>query len=272
MPTSDPEPTQRVTRLNLVTLACGAASAAAVGAFGPSALTVGLPAALFLALCADGIARPGSSLAYPTITHGPRGRRRVALSFDDGPDPEVTPLVLDALAKYGASATFFAIGRSLAAHPSLARDIVAAGHELGNHSWGHSRLQSFLAVEDQEREIERGADVIAEATGWNSAPLYRPPLGMKSPPMARAAYRKRLKLVTWSLHSHDSRMSDPERIAERVLSRIRPGDIVLMHDGHDVPGRHRSAGARALPRILAGLREAALQPVTVSDLLREPCA
>jgi peptidoglycan/xylan/chitin deacetylase (PgdA/CDA1 family) len=260
-----------LTRLNLVTLACGAAGGAAIGAFGGSALTFGLPAAVFLALCADGIARPGSSLAYPTLTHGARDRSRVALTFDDGPDPEVTPLVLDALAKYETRATFFAIGESLAAHPRLARDIVAAGHELGNHSWAHSRLQSFSAVGDQEREIERGAQAIAAVTGARTPPLYRPPLGIKSPPLARAAYRKRLTLVAWSLHSHDSRISDPGRIARRVLSRIRPGDIVLMHDGHDLPDRHRLGAARALPAILRGMREKGLEGVTVSALLGRPC-
>ncbi len=259
-----------LTRLNLVALACGAAGAAAIGAFGASALSLGLPVAAFLALCADGIARPGSSLAYPTVTHGPRDRKQVALTFDDGPDPEVTPLVLDALAKYDTRATFFAIGKSLADHPQLARDIAGGGHELGNHSWRHLRLQSFLAVADQEREIERGARAIGAVTGSETAPLYRSPLGIKSPPMARAAHRMRLTLVAWSLHSHDSRSSDPDRIAWRVLSRIRPGDIVLMHDGHDLPGRHRLGAARALPSILRGLRERGLQGVTVSELLRSP--
>jgi peptidoglycan/xylan/chitin deacetylase (PgdA/CDA1 family) len=262
--------TPALTRLNLVALACGAGGAAAIAGLGASGLTVGLPAALFLALCADGIARPGSSLAYPTVTHGPRDRDRVALTFDDGPDPEVTPLVLDALAKHDTRATFFAIGKSLAAHPQLARDIAAAGHELGNHSWRHSRLQPFFAVADQVGEIERGASAIAAVTGRRTAPLYRSPLGMKSPPMARAAGRVGLTIVAWSLHSHDSRNSDPDQIAARVLSRIRPGDIVLMHDGHDLPGRHRLGAARALPRILLGLRERALQAVTVSDLLRSP--
>lgn len=260
-----------LTRLNLVALGCAAAGAGAVGAFGASALTLGLPAALFLGLCADGIARPGSSLAYPTVTHGPRDRNRVALSFDDGPDPEVTPLVLDALAKHDTRATFFAIGGALAAHPKLARDIAAAGHELGNHSWRHSRLQGFSGVSEQEREIELGAWAIAAVTGGPRPPLYRPPLGLKTPPMARAAYRKRLTIVAWSLHSHDSLVSDPDRIAQRVLARIRPGDIVLMHDGHDLPGRHRPGAARALPRILRGLREKGLQGVTVSELLRSPC-
>ncbi len=260
-----------LTRLNLVAIACGAAGAGAIGAFGSSVLTLGLPAAVFFALCVDGIARPGSSLAYPTVTHGPRERDRVALTFDDGPDPDVTPRVLAALATYDTRATFFSIGRALAAHPKLAQEIASAGHELGNHSWQHSRLQNFLAVEDQEREIERGVEAIAAVTGARAEPLYRPPLGMKSPPMARAAFRKRVTLIGWSLHSHDSRVSDPDKIARRVLERIRPGDIVLMHDGHDLPGRHRPATAEAVPRILSGLREKGLQGVTVSELLRKPC-
>ncbi len=257
-----------LTRLNLVALGCGAAGAGAIGAFGSSALTVGLSAALFLALCTDGIARPGSSLAYPTVTHGPRDGNRVALTFDDGPDPVVTPHVLAALASADQRATFFSIGRSLVAHPRVARAIAAGGHELGNHSWQHSRLQSFFAVDDQEREIERGADAIAAVTGVHAAPLYRPPLGMKSPPMARAAFRKRLTVIGWSLHSHDSRIADPERVARRVLERVRPGDIVLMHDGHDRPNRHRAATARAVPQILQGLREKGLRSVTVSELVR----
>jgi peptidoglycan-N-acetylglucosamine deacetylase len=259
-----------LTRLNLVALGCGAAAAGAVGAFGSSPLTLGIPAAMFLGLCADGIARPGSSLAYPTVTHGPRAGHRVALSFDDGPDPEVTPRVLDALAKYDTRATFFAIGQSLAAHPALARAIVSAGHELGNHSWRHARLQGLFAVGEQEREIERGAQAIAAVTGRRTAPLYRPPLGLKTPPLAHAAYRKRLTVVAWSLHSHDSRTSDPERIARRVLERICPGDIVLLHDGHDLPHHHRPAAALAVPKILEGLRRKGLQGVTVSELLERP--
>lgn len=256
-----------LTRLNLVAAACGAIGAGAVGTFGPSAFAFGVPAALFLGLCVDGIARPGSSVAYPTVTHGARDRKRVALTFDDGPDPEVTPRILDALAKYDARATFFVIGRSVEAHPELARAIVAAGHELANHSWRHSRLQNFFAVDEQEREIERGEAAIAACTGDRTPPLYRPPLGTKSPPLARAATRKRLTLVTWSLHSHDTRIADADQIARRVLRKLRPGDIVLMHDGHDLPGRHRPATALAVPQILRGLREKGLRSVTVSELI-----
>lgn len=258
------------TRMQMLGLAGAATTAGAVGAFGLSMLSLGLPAALLVAVIADGIVRPGSSVLYPTVTHGPRDGRRVALSFDDGPDPEVTPAVLDALAKHDARATFFGIGRSLEAHASLARRLLAEGHELGNHSRQHSRWQSFLDADAQAREIEAGAQAIAALTGSRAQPLYRPPIGLKSPPLARAAYQQGLTLVAWSLHGRDTRSADPERIALRVLERIRPGDIVLMHDGHDVPGRHRPACARALPSILRGLRERGLHSVTVSELLNLP--
>jgi len=257
-----------LSRLNILALAFGGVTAGAIGALGASAWTLGIPTALYIALCADGTVRPGSRVSYPTVTRGTRNRDRVALTFDDGPDPEATPQVLDALAKHEARATFFAIGRSLEAHPELARRIVADGHELGNHSWAHSRWGSFLTSGQQVREIERGEESIAAVTGLATQPLYRPPIGLKSPPLARAAFRKRLTLVTWSLHSHDSRTADPARVSERVLHRVRPGDIVLMHDGHDLPGRHRLSGAQALPRILEGLREKGLECVTVSELLR----
>ena len=257
-----------LTRAEILTFAYAAATAGAVGAFGFSALSLGIPSAGFLALMVDGVARPGSSVFYPTVTHGPRDSRRVALSFDDGPDPEVTPAVLDALAKHGARATFFCIGRSLVEHPQLARRLVAEGHELGNHSWRHSRWQNFFGAGEQAREIERGAQAIAAVTGSQVKPLYRPPIGLKSPPLARAAYQHQLTLVAWSLHSRDTRIADPKRLAQRVLEAIRPGDIVLMHDGHDRPGRHRPTCARALSRILDGLRAKELECVTVSELLR----
>lgn len=257
-----------LTRAEALSFAYATVTAGAVGAFGLSALSLGIPSAGLLALIADGVVRPGSGVFYPTVTHGRRDRSRVALSFDDGPDPEVTPAVLDALALHRARATFFCVGRSLEEHPRLAQRLCAEGHELGNHSWRHSRWQSFFGADEQMREIERGAQAIAAVTGSQAKPLYRPPFGLKSPRLARAAYQSQLTVVAWSLHSLDSRTVDPMRTARRVLKRIRPGDIVLMHDGHDRPGQHRPACARAVPLILAGLHAKGLQCVTVSELLR----
>lgn len=255
-------------RARMLVLAYAATTIGGVAAFGWSALTVGLPFA-FVALLADGVLRANSNVLVPLRRHGARGGTRVALTFDDGPDPAVTPRVLDALAQYGARATFFTIGRALEAHPDLARRLVAEGHELGNHSWRHARWDSLRpSIAEQGREIDRGERAIAAVTGRRARPPYRPPFGVKSPPFLEAAAQRNLDLVSWSLHSGDTLFADPERIAARVLRRVRGGDIVLMHDGHDLPGRHRFACADALPRILVGLRERGFECVTVSELLR----
>jgi peptidoglycan/xylan/chitin deacetylase (PgdA/CDA1 family) len=262
----------RFLRWNLHHLSLAYIVFAAIGVllFGWPALAVGIPALLLVLLVTDGMARPGSSLFYPTVTHGPRDSGRVALSFDDGPDPEVTPQVLDALAESGVRATFFVIGQSLAAHPELAERMVAEGHVLGNHSWRHSRWQNFYFPKRHVEEIQRGERAIAAVTGGTQPALYRPPVGLKSGDLGCAAWRCRLTLIAWSLHSHDTRLPDAEHIATRVLERIRGGDIVLLHDGHDLPGRHRPFCAQAVRLILQGLRAKDLACVTIPELLGLP--
>lgn len=236
-------------------------------ALGMTPLSIGIPAAILAGLIADGVARPGSSLLYPTISRGSGAHPRIALTFDDGPDAEVTPGVLDALVQFDARATFFAIGRNIELNRPIAERIVREKHELGNHSWQHSRLQNFYRRPRQADDLARSSRLIREITGTTEHPLYRPPVGLKSPPLARAAHAMGLKMIAWSLHGRDTQRDDPQRIAAGVLSRVKAGDIVLLHDGHDIPGRHRVAGARALPLILQGLKDRGLQPVTVSELL-----
>ncbi len=243
-----------------------------VALFGAGWLSFGIPAAGFVALMTDGIARPSSSVLYPTISKGPADERRVALTFDDGPDPEVTPGVLDALKAHDASATFFSIGRSLEQHRALAQRIVAEGHELASHSWQHSRWQNFFGSKKLVADLERTRQLIGEINGDTAMPLFRPPFGLKSPELARAAAPGQVRMIAWSLHSRDTRTRDPQRVAARVLNKIKPGDIVLLHDGHDLPGRHRQVCRQAVPLILTGLRQLHLQPVTVSTLLYRPDA
>ena len=240
---------------------------------GSSALLTATPLAIgasaaFLAVLTDGIFRPSSSVLYPTISHGPRDRPRVALTFDDGPDPEVTPAILDTLDAGGARATFFVIGRHLEQHRHIATRALCEGHELGNHSWMHSYLQNFYRTDQQQSDVERSTRLIQELSGSDAEPLYRPPVGLKSPPLARVAHARNLKVIAWSLHSRDTLARDANATAARVLSRITPGDIVLMHDGHERDGKHRRLAAAALPLILSGLRERGLASVTVSELLR----
>jgi peptidoglycan/xylan/chitin deacetylase (PgdA/CDA1 family) len=256
-------------RADRLLIGAGVTLVGSVALFGTSWLAVGIPAAGFVALLTDGIARPSSSVLYPTVSRGPADERRVALTFDDGPDPEVTPIVLDALKAHQAAATFFAIGRSLEQHRALARRIVAEGHELASHSWQHSRWQNFFGSKKLGVDLERTRRLIGEINGDTEMPLFRAPFGLKSPELARAATPRQVRMIAWSLHSRDTRTRDPRRVAKRVLERIEPGDIVLLHDGHDLPGRHREVCKEAVPLILTGLRQQQLQPVTVSKLLNQ---
>jgi len=253
-------------RADKVLLAGGAA------VLGSSALLHAMPltvtAAAFAMVLTDGIFRPSSSVFYPTISHGPRDRPRVALTFDDGPDPQVTPEILATLAGVGARATFFVIGRHLEKHRDIAERALRQGHELGNHSWMHSYFQNFYRTGRQDRDIDRSTRLLQELSGSAAQPLYRAPVGLKSPALARVAHARGLTVIAWSLHSRDTFTRNPDATAALVLSRITPGDIVLMHDGHERDGGHRGTAAKALPQILRGLRERGLSCVTVSELLR----
>ena len=231
----------------------------------------GLVALLLMGIAVDSVVRAGSGWFIATVKHGPRHGDAVALTFDDGPDPSVTPAVLDELQRYGARATFFVIGKQLAAHPELGRRIMAEGHVVANHSWQHSYLQNFRLRRWQTAEIGRAEHAIEEVTGHASTRLYRPPVGMKTGDQARALGALGLRVIAWSVHSRDTIDPDPHAIARRVLRGIRGGDIVLLHDGDRVPGRRRSC-PEAVRLILAGLREKGLRAVTVPELLGSPPA
>jgi peptidoglycan/xylan/chitin deacetylase (PgdA/CDA1 family) len=248
-------------------LASAAATVGSAAVFGPSILSVGVPFGAHALLMADGIFRPDSSILYPTLVRGRTDQPRVALTFDDGPDPEITPAVLNLLAEYDARATFFVIGRYLEKHRALGERIYREGHELGNHSWQHSYLLNFSSAAGHGAEIDRCSQLIKSVTQSEREPLYRPPVGLKSPAMARAAHQRNLDVVAWSIHSRDTFARDPRAVANGVARRIGPGDIVLLHDGHDREHQHRPLILEALPLLLQALRERGLTSVTVSELL-----
>ncbi|WP_129644752.1 polysaccharide deacetylase family protein [Peristeroidobacter agariperforans] len=250
-------------------LASAAVTAGSAAVFGPGALSVGVPFGVHALLMADGIFRPDSAILYPTLVRGRTDQPQVALTFDDGPDPEITPAVLDMLAQHDARATFFVIGRNLEKHRALGEHIHREGHELGNHSWQHSYLLNFSSAAGHGVEMDRCSQLIKSVTQSDREPLYRPPVGLKSPAMARAAHQRNLNVVAWSIHSRDTFARDPRAVANGVVRRIRPGDIVLMHDGHDRDNQHRPLILEALPLLLQGLRERGLKSVTVSELSSE---
>jgi len=169
-------------------------------------------------------------LAYPNlIIQGPRTQKMVFLTFDDGPHPDYTPQVLEILDRYKAPATFFLIGERAHAHQLLIQQIHSQGHIVGNHSFSHRRFY-FRSASTLEEELLRTERILVEATGEKPS-FFRPPYGhfdWKVPPLLR---KHSYSLVLWSLYAGDfeSHMS-ASAIRDRVIQKIHPGAIILLHD------------------------------------------
>jgi peptidoglycan/xylan/chitin deacetylase (PgdA/CDA1 family) len=205
-------------------------------------------------------------LYIDAIVRGPRGARGVVLTFDDGPDPKWTPVVLDDLDAAGAKATFFVIGKKAEAHPALVREIVARGHEVGVHGYEHDRLFSLRSEAFVQRDLERAKEVLGAIVGRTPV-LFRPPVGHTNPRIARVVDALDLVTVGWSVRGLDGRPSaDPERVAARIRVGLDDGAIVLLHDAAE-RGDFEPAGPRALPLVLDAIEEKRLPIVPLATWL-----
>ena len=203
---------------------------------------------------------------------------QVALTFDDGPDPVTTPLVLALLKKADVRATFFVVGKKVVQHPGVVKQIVEAGHSVGVHSYDHNRLYSFLPPDAVHRDIEMTRDVIEESTGQRPV-WFRPPVGQMSPRTAGGVKRAGSVVIGWSVRARDgARGADPEKCLQRIRKGLSPGAIVLLHDAWEKsPSLQEDneknalltapAGVQILQRVLDACREKSLQPVTIEELL-----
>jgi peptidoglycan-N-acetylglucosamine deacetylase len=221
------------------------------------------PAVLGLAYlyCYGGFEGP-IDWAMDTANHGSRDRRRIALTFDDGPDPARTPALLDALAELEAPATFFLLGQRVEAQPDLAERIAREGHEIGNHTYSH-RYLPLARSRSVAHELAATDAAIERATGVVPT-LARPPYGGRSPRNVSAFHRLGKRLVLWDVNSYDWRGGGAEDIARGVVERARPGSIVLLHEARD--GGERTIEAVRL--IVPALRARGFELVTVSQCLQ----
>ena len=218
-------------------------------------------AGVLLAGCA---VAPSRDVALPV--HAVRVHARVvALSFDDGPDPRWTPRVLALLRRYRARATFFVTGENALAHPGLLRDEVAAGDEVGDHTYSHPYLTRLNA--DVVRQQIKEAALAIQQAGAPRPTLFRPPYGLIDRTIERAAQADNLRLILWSVCVERFVNHGPSRAeVARILSRVRPGAIILAHDG-GIPDRRRTLAA--LPLLLGALQRRGYQIVTVGRLLAQ---
>lgn len=191
-------------------------------------------------------------------------RGEVAITIDDGPDPEVTPQVLAILAQHSAHATFFCIGERAAAHPQLCRRIVAAGHRIENHGARHPTLLSLSGPAGWRSEILEGQRILQGITG--QAPrFYRAVAGLRNPFLDPVLHGAGLQLASWSRRGFDTQERDPEKVLQRLTHQLAAGDILLLHDGNAA----RTLAGEAvvvcvLPRLLATLQARRLTPVTLA--------
>jgi peptidoglycan-N-acetylglucosamine deacetylase len=210
---------------------------------------------------------PRSRLLGPNLTRLPApaaARGQVALTIDDGPDPAVTPYVLDQLDYAGVKASFFCIGEQVTRHAALAREMVARGHAIENHSQHHLTLFAASGPRRMEAEIVGAQCAIADAIG-RAPRFFRPTAGLRSPFLEPLLCRLDLRLAAWTRRAFDTRCGDAELVHQRLVRGLAAGDVLLLHDGH---AARTPAGTAvilaALPRLLTTLRQEGLHPVTLA--------
>ena len=193
---------------------------------------------------------PRSQLYGTTFIGNGGSRREMALTFDDGPNDPYTLQLLDVLSKYNVKATFFLIGKYVDLRPDIVRDIVAAGHEIGNHTYTHPNL-IFKSQADLREELSRCETALANAVGEKHSPLFRPPFGARRPAVLRTVRKLGLEPIMWSVTGYDWSAKSSKEIERKVTKQVRGGDVILLHDGgHLAFGTDRSHTVKATAKLI----------------------
>jgi len=260
----------RMPPLIQATLACHGLAGAAVLARPEAALWAGAAVLVNHLLLTAATVTPRNQWLGRNVVKLPAAAARrgeVAITIDDGPDPEITPRVLDQLDQAGVKATFFCIAEQVARHPALARDIVARGHDLQNHSCGHRHTFAFLGPKGYATDLAQAQQTIEAITGHRPR-YFRAPAGVRNCFLDPVLQSFGLTQVSWTRRGFDTCDAPPRRVLQRLTRRLAAGDILLLHDGNV----GRSAAGEplilaVLPALLERCRVAGLRPVRLADAL-----
>lgn len=246
---------------------CGAFIAAGMFAVVDIRLAA-IPLAGFVILSFTAPFLPGFSFFLPVVSRGSSGRRAVALTFDDGPDPLTTPVLLRLLREHKAQGTFFVTGRKAYRHPDLIKEILTDGHCLGNHSFDHDVLIAFKRNHAVLRDIQAVQETLAR---HGVLPLlFRPPAGVTGPSLQRALRVVGLSVVNFSCRARDGGNRRLKHLAKRILRRVRPDDIVLLHDIAPSSADQLPFWIAEIERILEGVRSKGLAVIPLAELIGKP--
>ena len=199
---------------------------------------------------------PRSNWLGPNWTKLPpaaKRRNEIALTIDDGPEPLVTPQVLDILDSFNVKATFFCIGHKVAQYPEICREIIRRGHAIENHSQQHRHYFSLLGISGFTREIQAAQETIFSITGVRPK-FFRAPAGLRNPFLEPVLNRLGLRLASWTVRGFDTQVKDAEKVKNNLLSGLQAGAILLIHDGN---AAHTAAGVPIILAVLPSLLEAA---------------
>jgi peptidoglycan/xylan/chitin deacetylase (PgdA/CDA1 family) len=227
-----------------------------------------LPLGVFVFFCMRAPFCPRAGFFLPVISRGRVAGKAVALTFDDGPDPDVLFLLLDLLQRYEAPATFFVVGMKAERHPELVREILLRGHAIGNHSYRHDPLLMLRSSARLTEEIARNQQLLAN---FGIRPLaFRPPVGITNPRLPIVLRELRLDCITFSCRACDFGNRRIAGLAKSILKKIHPGAILLLHDVSP-PGKGMiQVWLQQVERIILGLKSQGYKMVPLSELIGRP--
>ena len=248
---------------------CGLVAFAAAIGLGSLYLPLAtVPLTLFILACLVAPFFPGSTFFLPVISRGVSGEPKVALTFDDGPDPASTPVLLALLRQYEVHATFFVTGRRAAKFPELIDDILDAGHTIGNHSYRHS----YLALLRGSKELLTEITATQEALTRHGirALAFRPPVGITTPDLGRILGQLGMYAVNFRFRPFDRGNRRLRNLARFILERVRPDDILILHDLEPAHDQGVARWLQEVDLILAGLEKQGLTITPLEELIARP--
>ena len=223
----------------------------------------------FVVVCLAAPFFPATALFLPAIRRGRRDTNSVAVTFDDGPDPRTTPVLLDLLARFDVHATFFIPGKNARAHPELISRILDAGHDIGNHTFAHDVLVMLKSQKTLAREIDDTQKVFGD---FGVTPLtFRPPAGVVNPKLGSILKNRQMICIHYSRRGPDMGNRRIHGLSGKILAKIRPGDIVLLHDCCPKSANFTvETWLSEIEKILAGLPQKDLRAVPLAELIERP--
>lgn len=227
-----------------------------------------LPLVLFVALCFAAPFFPGFSFYLPIVSRCPSQKEAVAMTFDDGPDPSSTPDILNLLAKYRVSATFYINGHRAERYPHLIREIVSQGHTIGNHTYSHDNFIMLKSAGALKKEIQKTQLVLSQLDVFPYT--FRPPVGITSPRLKNVLNQLDMYAVTFSRRAGDRGNRQIDHLSQKILQNLRSGDIIMLHDKPLPNEKMKQHWLAEIDHILAGIKNAKLSILPLAELIDRP--